>query len=393
MTDELPRPGVAGHLAMNHAILAWLMAAGHDVTILLVGARLAWPAVRYPAPAVAGPSVRRVGAFIIADRPRALLRILAKAAKRSLATTTPPARQEAVLGAFMTAPQVSWCAGYIAKAQPHAVLVDTIFRAPLLQAPALRRFNSVIIAHDVFHRRAAALASAGYTVRPAGLDRDAEAALLRNARAIAAIQPEEAAAIAALCPDQTVFCAPMPALPRPRPPGTARQPDRLVFMGSAALPNLDGLRWFLAEVWPELVRWRPQVRLDLIGDCGAALPRLPAGVTRLGRMADFSPVLHRAALAISPLRVGSGLKIKLLDYARHGLTTVATPTSLQGFAADPAAPFIAAADAPSFALAVVRQLETPQPDQPALDYVIRHYGTAQSFAGLGHALGIGPPAA
>ncbi len=184
----------------------------------------------------------------------------------------------------------------------------------------------------------------------------------------------------------------MPALPCPRPAGVARQPDRLVFMGSAALPNVDGLRWFLAEIWPALRRWRPQVTLDLIGDCGTALPRLPAGVNRLGRMANFAPALHRAALAISPLRVGSGLKIKLLDYARHGLTTVATPTSLAGFAADPAAPFIAAADATGFALAVMRQLETGHADQPALDYVIRHYGTAASFAGLGQLLGIPQPA-
>jgi succinoglycan biosynthesis protein ExoO len=113
-------------------------------------------------------------------------------------------------------------------------------------------------------------------------------------------------------------------------------------------------------------------------------------VNRLGRLRDLAPVLHRASLAIAPLRVGSGLKIKLLDYARHGLLTVATPSSLEGFAADETAPFIAAGNHTGFALSVLNQVEAgAAPDDRALAYVTRHYGVAASFAGLGAALGLG----
>jgi succinoglycan biosynthesis protein ExoO len=86
--------------------------------------------------------------------------------------------------------------------------------------------------------------------------------------------------------------------------------------------------------------------------------------------------------------VGSGLKIKLLDYARHGLFTVGTPASLAGFAADPAAPFIAASGEMAFAAAVIRQLGKKHDDRMALTYVDRHYGIGPSFAGLGAALGL-----
>jgi hypothetical protein len=98
--------------------------------------------------------------------------------------------------------------------------------------------------------------------------------------------------------------------------------------------------------------------------------------------------LHRAALAIAPLRVGSGLKIKLLDYARHGLFTVATLPSLEGFAPDPLAPFIPAATAEAFAEAILQQLAVPPCPDVALAYITRHYGIAASFESLAQALGV-----
>jgi succinoglycan biosynthesis protein ExoO len=103
-------------------------------------------------------------------------------------------------------------------------------------------------------------------------------------------------------------------------------------------------------------------------------------------VAAHAPLLHRAALAISPLRAGSGLKIKLLDYARHGLHTVATPPSLQGFHLDAAAPFSIAGSANIFAQLVLRHVAAPPPPVAALDYVTRHYGVEASFAGLRAAL-------
>ncbi len=208
--------------------------------------------------------------------------------------------------------------------------------------------------------------------------------MLSGARCIAASQHDEAALLQKLCPAQSVFPAPMPAMPCPPPAGWRRRPGRLVFVGSAALPNLDGLRWFFAEIWPLLDK---DVRLDLIGDCGAALHSVPSGVTRHGRVRDLRPLLHDASLAVSPLRVGSGLKIKLLEYARHGLITVATPCSLEGYVPDEAAPFVAATSPLDFAAAIHQQLSAPPGPDAALAYVKRHYGIAASFSALGAALG------
>jgi succinoglycan biosynthesis protein ExoO len=390
VTDELPRPGTAGHLALNFAIIEWLRGLGHEVEVVLVGRRLPRPVERYGLVTVAGPHIHSFGGYIVASFPRAL----ASSVGHTLLRRLPPSRAtklrhrrhgaDTVLGSFTSAADAAWCARHCAKNPPDAVLVDTIFRTPILAAPGLANLNSVLITHDLFHRRHRAMRSAGYSVQPEHLSREDEAALAATARHIAAIQPEEAKILTAMCPDRDVFLLPMPATPAPPPPGTAKLPHRLVFIGSASLPNLDGLRWFFTEVWPRL-RGRG-VTLDLIGDCGPALRLVPEGVTRLGRVNNIAPLLHRAALAIAPLRVGSGLKIKLLDYARHGLLTIATPASLEGFAHDPDSPFIEAKTPEAFARAIIKQLKSPPPPDAALAYIASHYGPGPSFAGLAQAL-------
>lgn len=390
LTDELPRPDAAGHLAMNHAILAWLREEGHEVRVLLTGTRLARPLERYRYASVAGPHIRQLGAYTAPFSLRAASLILGRKLARHLpAALAGKLRQarnqgDAVLGSFSSQADLRWCAQEIARLRPQAVLIDTIFRAPILTMPELSGVNAILITHDVFHRRAEALAMAGYHVRPDGLTRQLEASLLNRARHIAAIQPEEAQLLQLMCPLADVFTAPMPAIPCPPPPGTEKIPGRLVFIGSDSLPNLDGLRWFFSEIWP-LLRGHG-LSLDLIGDCGPALRRLPPDVTIHGRVADPAPLLHRAALAISPLRAGSGLKIKLLDYARHGLLTIATPPSLQGFNLDPGSPFIIAGSAGIFADAILKQLAAPAQPEQAFAYISRHYGTQRAFAGLKTAL-------
>ena len=325
-----------------------------------------------------GPHLWRLGQHLLSTEPRALAAHLRRPRAHA---------SHATLGAPITANQAGWIARRLPALNPDALIIDTIFRAPLLDHPLLtqnpaRRLPSLLLAHDVFHRRHAALSLAGLSVRPARLTRADETILLNKASSIVAIQPDEAALLTVLCPERPVITVPMPATAVPRPAGTARAAANLVFLGSASLPNLDGLRWFLEQVWPRLRRQRPDLTLDLLGDGALALNPLPEAVYRHGVVPNLAPALHRASLAIAPLRAGSGLKIKLLDYARHGLTTIASPAALDGLAADQASPFIAAATAAEFTRAITTHLTTPPHDWRALSYITTHYGPTQIFAPL-----------
>ena len=370
---------------MNHAIISWLRSQGYDVTVVLTGMRLTAPLVRYDLASVCGPHVGRAGAYTVAS-PLAVGRLFCRKLFRRLPVSLTDhfrrlrRQPDAVLGKFPEPSETPWFTSILEKLAPEAILIDTIFRVPLVADSKQVKFKRIIITHDVFYRRAEALRAIGYRVLPEGLTRQRETQLLAQAAHIAAIQPEEANLLQEMCPQANVFTAPMPALPCPAPGNVERLAGRLVFVGSDTLPNLDGLQWFFAEIWPELIRHG--LTLDLIGDCGPALHKLPHGVNALGRVADLAPLLHRASLAISPLRTGSGLKIKLLDYARHGLFTVTTSSSLQGFNSDPDAPFIIADGAPMFTETILRHVATPPLSRAAIAYVSRHYNTESAFKGL-----------
>jgi hypothetical protein len=387
VTDELPREAAAGHLSYNRAIIDWLRASGHDVTILFTGNRLTRLSTPYPFP-VAGPQIRQSrSGHILPATPRAAAIIAARTARRHLPVVRRPGgKKNAILGAFPSQADSSWCAAWIARAQPDALFIDTIFRTPVLHTEHPR---SLMLAHDIFHHRSAALQAAGIACTPV-ITAAFEAQCAAKCAAIVAIQPEEASLFATeLTPDRDVISLTMPVLPCPPPAGTARIARRLVFLGSATPPNIDGLAWFFADIWPALQN--DNFTLDLVGDCARPFPRLPANVTALGRIDNIAPILHRAAAAISPLRAGSGLKVKMLDYARHGLVTVATQASLQGF--QPGGPFLPARSAADFITAL--KTAATMPAQTGLDYIARHYMPGTAFAPLAALLkegqGASPP--
>ena len=70
--------------------------------------------------------------------------------------------------------------------------------------------------------------------------------------------------------------------------------------------------------------------MTVAGTVGNAFREVPEGVQFLGFVANLDREYARAAVVISPLTVGSGLKIKLIEAMAAGKAIVATPVTLQG---------------------------------------------------------------
>lgn len=190
------------------------------------------------------------------------------------------------------------------------------------QLPGVRR--SAIVMHDLFHSRAGAT---GDTV--ALVDRESEIAMLGQADAVIAIQSAEAAFVTEHVPAVEVLLTPMAATLADSP--ASGEDDRLLFVGSSTGPNVEGLRWFLDEVWPQVLAERPGARLDVAGTVAWAFPgNSSPGVTFLGMVDALEPLYRQAGVVISPLTFGSGLKIKLVEAMAQGKAIVATPVTLQG---------------------------------------------------------------
>lgn len=133
----------------------------------------------------------------------------------------------------------------------------------------------------------------------------------------------------------------LPLLPEPRSrPERHYQGPEFVFLGGLDFPpNADGLTWFLRECREAVLAAVPDFRLLLVGrGTDRTLPEAePWGdrVRAAGWVDDLDAVLAGAAGLLSPLRFGSGIKIKVLEALARGLPVVATPAGVLGLPVGP----------------------------------------------------------
>ncbi len=117
---------------------------------------------------------------------------------------------------------------------------------------------------------------------------------------------------------------------------------RFVFLGGLDFPpNRDGLTWFLTRCQDAVLEALPDFSLLLVGrGSDTPLPEAePWGdhVRPLGWVDDLDQVLTSAAGLLSPLRSGSGIKIKVLESLARGLPVVATGQGVLGLDVGPEA--------------------------------------------------------
>lgn len=235
-----------------------------------------------------------------------------------------------------------------------AILCDYAFLNAL--APyALRPHAPVLtIMHDLMSARVADHAERDAVVLSAA----EEFRLLNMADAVLAIQPEEAAKVrASAAAHVDVILAPHAVSPLAAPqPGAD---DTLLFVGSNTAPNVVALEWFFREAWPTIRAHRPGARLKVAGSVARSLNGTPAGVELAGVVANLSPLYREAGVVISPLRSGSGLKIKLVEAWAAGKAVVGTSVTAQGVETLARSAMVVADDATSFAAAIVDLLAAP----------------------------------
>jgi succinoglycan biosynthesis protein ExoO len=379
-----------------------LVAAGFDVHLVSPSPAVfgRWPALVLRPEMAVFKSVQvrgawRIGGMIVARDPQIAMR----------AAMTVLARLAARIGIAVTVPNAAYAIGvpwqrddflFVARhARPHAdaILADYAFLTQGIPYALRPDAPSAVVMHDLFSSH----------TRPGGprppslvrIDAAHEMRLLGMAGAIVAIQAEEAAEICRLLPEHRVILAPMavPAVSAPQP-GTALVS---LFVGSNTGPNIDGLCWFLDEVWPKVRAVLPAAELMVAGGVVNGVSQRPDGVRFLGHVPDLAPVYRDAAVVVSPLRHGSGLKIKFVEALAHGKATVVTGVTLQGVDEIAGKAAIRADTAESFAEGVIALLsDAPlraQLSARALQVAREHFsveactsGLTQFFAdGLSHA--------
>lgn len=151
----------------------------------------------------------------------------------------------------------------------------------------------------------------------------------------------------------------------PRAPRSRRSPATIVFSGTMSyFPNVDAAVWFAREALPAIQNSVPDATFKIVGREPSARVRQLAslrGVTVVGPVIDIAQEIGRAAIAVCPMRYGSGMQTKILEAMAVGTPVVATGKALEGIPGDLHAYVQRADSASEIAARVAGILQDPQP--------------------------------
>ncbi len=324
-----------------------------------------WPLMRLKAETDVFETIRirgaiRWGRWVVARDPRIYASALRAILARALKTLKVPTNW---LGAkpapyAIAAPWVNDDYLFVAKHCPplaDRVLVDYAFQTEALPYVLRPGTPSAVVMHDLFHSRVAAFDAAERTDSVATLTADEEGALLSRVDAVIAIQEKEADWLRRNV-EAAVVLAPIAA--RASAHAQPGQANTLLFVGSNTAPNVIGLKWFFEAVWPNVRLRNPKAILKVAGNVSRSFESTPEGVVFLGVVANLDAIYAEAAVVISPLTLGSGLKIKLIEALARGKAIVATSVTVQGVEAQTAGAVIKEDDAIAFAEAILGLLDS-----------------------------------
>ncbi len=139
---------------------------------------------------------------------------------------------------------------------------------------------------------------------------------------------------------------------------------KLVFTGSMDwMPNIDGIRWFIAEVYPQIKQANPQVTLDIVGRRPTAeimdLGKADESITVTGGVQDVRPYLAAGDIFVVPLRIGGGTRIKIFEALAMAKATVSTTIGAEGLPLHPQEDILLGDSPEEFAAQVNQLLQNP----------------------------------
>ena len=148
-------------------------------------------------------------------------------------------------------------------------------------------------------------------------------------------------------------------------PAVARRAGTVLFVGSLAYPpNTDAIEWLVHDIWPHVQRQRSDARLVIVGRGDGDTVTVPrvrelvesAGGTFAVDVPDVRPYYWEASVVVAPLRLGAGLRNKVIHAMACGAPVVATPAALEGIRVAAGEHALVASTAEGLAGAIVQTL-------------------------------------
>ncbi|HJT38603.1 MAG TPA: glycosyltransferase, partial [Actinomycetota bacterium] len=232
----------------------------------------------------------------------------------------------------------------VAHERSRPVDVVCIFQGDLAPIADATNAPSALFLFDVFSRQAdLVLKDGGWSTRSLRrrlerrMARRWEPAWYRKADSVACVSAVDADIVRAM------LNRPVSVIPNPipdaffAPPQGSRSSSTVTFVGSLSWePNIDSVEWICSDIWPGVRALRPDARLRVVGRFPTQQLRRTvesAGGEFFADVDDVRPYYWESAVAIAPVRMGSGMRNKVLHAMACGAPVVATPSAIEGIPA------------------------------------------------------------
>ncbi|MBK9637584.1 MAG: glycosyltransferase [Bacteroidetes bacterium] len=159
-------------------------------------------------------------------------------------------------------------------------------------------------------------------------------------------------------------------------------PDPLLVFHIGAmdwLPNIEGIEWFLKEVWPIIQEKKPAAKLTLAGK------KMPDSIKTYANkqievndfVKDNISFIGKGGIMIVPLFSGSGMRVKIVEGMAMGKAIVTTSIGAEGIHGVDGRDFLIANTAAEFAGKVLSLLDNPSKQKElgthAKDFATSHF--------------------
>lgn len=161
-----------------------------------------------------------------------------------------------------------------------------------------------------------------------------ESSIIQQAALVAPIAEEDKNYIKKIHPDSVVELVPLGlnfsnALASPE-----AGEIQFLFIGKLDwAPNQDGLKWLLDEVWPQVIKRRPEAKLKIVGSGNGSwlndYKHLPGVIIR-GFVKNIEDAYRDCHFTVVPVFYGSGTRIKVIESFVMNRRLISTSMGVQG---------------------------------------------------------------
>lgn len=190
-----------------------------------------------------------------------------------------------------------------------------------------------------------------------------EARIMKQVNAIVVFTAQDRQVVTPYTSGASVVQIPLGVpLTKPLNPLGGPRPNMLFIGNFEHAPNVDAALTLATDILPQVQTHCQDVHLYLVGASPPAqLQGLSAqNIHVTGYVPDVEPYLDQATVVVIPLRLGGGMRVKVLEALAAGKAIVASPRAIEGLPLTGGEQVAIADSTESFAAAVVDLLLNPQ---------------------------------